>query len=223
MAWLRDMLSLNLYDSSVTDIADQIQKLSETKKTEVISICEKVLNRSEIAYRKNDTSRISIIQVLVASAPRSKHVIERLIANTYGRKAYEIQFTLFCILDELNNLPEGRELRSFVLDWVGNYLIRVKHDTAHAAWMAGDMLGHHWPLKQSLPILIKVTKEAKFVSGREAAVDGLGKALKRVGKSSRHHKQILTLLQQVSISDRSENLRQWTQYILGKSPLQRRG
>ena len=68
---------------------------------------------------------------------------------------------------------------------------------------------------------MKVSKEARFAAGREAAVDGLGKAMKRIDTSSADRSRILSVLQYISTSDKSGKVRRAGKYALGKSPRRR--
>ena len=217
MISVRDVLALDPYESSVDAISGTIRRLRKKEREHVLSICKKVVNNDKIGLRRNDAIRVAAIKVIVAAAPHSAKIIQRIIRNKSDRNAYELHFTLFCFLDQLRNIPNARQLSHLMLSHVRGYLQDVKYDTARAAWMGGDLLGEHWPLEESLPVLIQVAREAKYAVGREAAVEGLEKAFKRVDASSAHRRQILSLLRDVSVDDRSDKVRRAARYVLQKS------
>lgn len=221
MIWAFHILSIDPYESSLREINKSVMRLNQAKREKLLSTCWKVFNDERIGFRENDGLRIATIKLLVGAAPYSAHIIEKLLIDKANRNAYEIHFTLFCYLHELKNLPATKRVCSRVLSQIKSYLLQIERDTSRAAWMAGDLLGDHWLLKESLPVLLGVAKEAKYVAGREAAVDGLGKALKRVGASSVYRKQILSLLKHISNSDRSKKVRRAAKYALGKTPLRK--
>jgi hypothetical protein len=99
-----------------------------------------------------------------------------------------------------------------VLRLVEEYLCHVQRDTARAAWMAGDLLGEHWPLDQSLPSLRATAMKARYRAGREAALHGLSHALGRAAK--RDQWSILETLKHVAAFDRSRKVRNYATSIM---------
>ncbi len=96
--------------------------------------------------------------------------------------------------------------------------MNISNNTAHSAYMAGDLLGAHWNLKESLPILIDAAKHARFSTGRYWAVDGLGYAfLKRVKRESATWSRIRKTLAEIQHNDRGREVREMADKLLGKA------
>ena len=100
-----------------------------------------------------------------------------------------------------------------VLALVEAYLMSTNSAVASAAWMAGDLLGDHWDLRQSLPILTRLATQARYVAGRDAAIHGLSRALARARKASQW--AIVQVLKDVSRHDRSRRVRSHARGIVG--------
>jgi hypothetical protein len=79
--------------------------------------------------------------------------------------------------------------------------------------MAGDLLGDHWPLNESLPVLQRLATDARFVAGREGALHGLAHALDRAEKAQQW--QIVATLKLVAEKDRSAKVRRYASSIIG--------
>jgi hypothetical protein len=156
--------------------------------------------------------RVRAVKVLVALLPESWAIVQRWLRAGAEPRTHEVLFTLFCFLDDIPSEPRTKALRGTVLKLVEDFLIQVRKDPKLAAWMAGDLLGDHWELQESLPILFRVAKGARFVAGRKAALHGLAHALSRTKGSSRS--RIRRVLAEVQEADRSGTVRQESEFIL---------
>ena len=117
----------------------------------------------------------------------------------------EVHFSLFCYLDQVQHFAALRPARKAVLLLVKNYLMQAKGDDALACWMAADLLGEHWNLRESLSPLLAATKHAKHPAARIEAVGGLGKALAR--SSTSQQARIRRALTQLAGEDNSKSVR----------------
>jgi len=88
----------------------------------------------------------------------------------------------------------------------------VKSNAGNAAWMAGDLLGDHWPLEESLPVLLKSAKNSRFIAGRSSALHGIEEALRKIETSKK--KKILMLLKEIYKTDRSSKIKTYSKIIL---------
>mgnify|MGYP001613245091 CR=1 FL=1 len=86
-----------------------------------------------------------------------------------------------------------------------NYPMGRRSNAAQAAWMAGNLLGDHWNLRESLPLLIQIAESARGVTGREAAVHGLSKALARCTDAD--YARITAKLERMTKNDPSPKVR----------------
>jgi hypothetical protein len=174
---LSALLSLNPHLASFTDVAHRVETLTLLDRKRALSLGGRMLqNRTG---RTNESARVAAAKTLVALAPDSAGTIRRLLDRQAGRGSYEAHFSLFCFLDEVHGLPRAAALAREVPSLIERYLKRAKVETAHAAWMAGDLLGDHWPVRDGLPILRKMATQARFAAGRSGAIHGLGRICAR--------------------------------------------
>jgi len=88
---------------------------------------------------------------------------------------------------------------------IEDYLRRAKGNVAQATWMAADLLGDHWELSESLPLLEDIALSGKSISAREAAIHGLSKALGRATKPQ--YRRINSTLERLSFVELNAPLR----------------
>lgn len=159
-------------------------------------------------------TRILVARTVVALLPESLELVERLLANTKANPMIaELQFSLFVALEDVSAMSDGSTLVRRLAPVVEAYLLRVRRDTAQAAWMAGDLLGDHWPLDEPLPKLVGAAHEASYVAGRMGAIHGIAHALDRVGK--RQQWELVDALQKIAVGDRSRFVCSYARLALG--------
>ena len=155
---------------------------------------------------KNEQPRVLMARMLVALIPGSLSLIESYLHTTnVSKETAEMQFSIFVALSELPALPIDPQLLSNVTEIVREYLLRIDTHVSQAAWMAGDLLGDHWPLSLALPVLLDASKAADHVAGREGAIHGLSHALSRTSKPDQW--RIIQALKDIAASDRNESVR----------------
>ncbi|MBM3156839.1 MAG: hypothetical protein FJ004_06100 [Chloroflexi bacterium] len=199
------MLRLDLDKTYYKEIAPEIQRLNRSKRDRLLLLCERAF--SELDLRKDTRTRVAAAEVMVALVPDSADSIRRWINTRSGKYIYEVHFSLFCFMDLVLDLPRAEEFAAEIIALVEKYLMGLESDRASAGWMAGDLLGNHWNTEEALPILVKAAKEARFVAGRDAAVDGLGYILQSLQKSDPRRKSIISLLREIAANDRSKNVK----------------
>jgi len=207
-AWLRDALSGVAQPTTVNEIAQLTAKWSISKREHLAIECARSL-LSEAAHDEN--VRILLAKGIVALLPDSMTQVEQLL-NSKSREAAEAQFSLFAFLDDAAPRLKRAEDRKKVLRLVLDYLLGAKHNVAWAPWMAGDLLGDHWPFDESTPLLMEAAKHGRFVAGREAALHGISQALERVPKQLQW--ELVGTLKTVAVTDRSARLRRYAQALL---------
>lgn len=155
---------------------------------------------------ENEWSRVLIARMLVALVPSSLVLIEsQLHTVKVSDQQAELQFSIFVALSELPALRDDSQTLSLITDVLRRYLVEIETGAAQAAWMAGDLLGDHWPLNLALPVLIDTSKTAEHVAGREGAVHGLSHALARASKLDQW--KIVQVLKDVAGSDTNDSVR----------------
>lgn len=155
---------------------------------------------------KNEQSRVLVARLFVALLPASLFLIESHLQTTnVSEETAELQFSIFVALSELPTLFSGSDLLSKVTDIVRRYLFGIDTNASQAAWMAGDLLGDHWPVSLALPVLLDASKAADHVPGREGAIHGLSHALSRTSKPDQW--RIIQALKDVAASDRNDSVR----------------
>jgi hypothetical protein len=220
---LREVLSFDPDDLPLAEIHRRVRKLSQNKVSEALSICKRILNEKEIGLSRNQDIRICAIRVIVAAAPRSLPMIQELIRDRRGRRAYDIHFTLFLFLDDFaESVSNSVRARRQMLGYIRDYLQEIERENAAAAWKAGEGLGWHWPLEESLPVLIELVKHARYAAGREAAVEGLGYVLSHRHISANVAEEILSYLKTTVENDRSYQVKGAALFVLGFQKKRRR-
>lgn len=199
------LLLADPYKTDFEKVAAQVQCLNQSKRRRLLSLCERAFDESDL--RKDENTRVAAAKVMVALVPDSARAIRHWINTRSGKYIYEVHFSLFCFLDDVPRLPSGGAFATEIPSLIEQYLLDVKSKAARAAWMAGDLLGDHWQVTEALPVLMKVAKGARFVVGRDAAVDGLERLLHNLPNSDPARKSIIALLQDVYKGDRSQEVR----------------
>lgn len=166
------------------------------------------LKRTEL----REDSRVAIARSLVALLPASLGTIAEVLKSRGDAGAYELHFSLFCFLSDHPQVQADQRLRHQLLHHIERYLESVRAATGEAAWMAGDLLGDHWPLEEALPVLLSLARSARYVAGREGALHGLAHALARATKQGQW--EIMAGLKAVAAGDRSEAVRSYATQIM---------
>lgn len=182
-----------------------------TRRRLILRIEESLLKSPRWASERD---RVLLAKVVTALLPDSVQLLERLLLGRDNERFAEFQFSLFVALSDLPGVVKVERDVQQVLDLVELYLLGVRSGTAQAPWMAGDMLGDHWPLGAALPTLERVARRARFVAGREGAIHGLSHALTRASK--RQQWVIMQLLLDVSERDRSSRVRRYARSVMGR-------
>jgi hypothetical protein len=206
-------LALDPHVSTVPQIAERMRSLNSEHRSRALALCQQALY--DTAVRKHEAARVVAVKVLTASPSQTEGVIRRWLGRRSGRFVREVHFSLFCFLDELLNLPDGRKLARAVPSLVERYLLEATSSASHAAWMAGDLLGDHWQSGSGLAVLMRVARRGQHKAGRMGALHGLAHALDHVTGPTKD--RIRRLLRDVSRSDQSAEAR-----ALARSALERR-
>jgi hypothetical protein len=160
----------------------------------------------------DETHRVAMARTLVALLPKSLDLLADVLRGD-DRRSHELQFSLFCFLGDHPQVQSDQRLRHQVLRHVESYLHSVRAPTGQAAWMAGDLLGDHWPWKEAIPVLVSVAKTARYVAGREGALHGLSHALDRADTKAQW--EVMGTLRLVAETDRSKSVRSYATGIMG--------
>lgn len=200
---LSALLGVDPYLSSVETITNASKLVHKETRGQIISLCFVELSKPEI--RKLEVDRVSLVKALVALVPDSFPEIKTLVRDSASTGISEVHFTLFCFLDDIQYVPGGSAILDDVLQLLSEYLLWVRSETGHAPWMAGDLLGDHWSLHTSIPVLCQAARCARYVAGRIGAVHGISHALQRADRGQK--KTLMKLLGEISVSDRSARVR----------------
>jgi hypothetical protein len=210
---INGMFQRKLHTADLIAVRKDFFELDGTSKKKLLNRCGRMLSHNDFASVKNEAARVAIIKLVIAAFPDSSELINNLLRRHYVGRQYEVLFTLFCFSDRLLSFKNSQEICNQLLSFVRDFLLNVKNNTCHAAWMAGDLLGAHWRLQRALPVLFEAATHARYAAGREAAVDGLAKAFERTNDSGRR-KQIVQFIQDIHTTDRSHIVRLSAQLIL---------
>lgn len=204
---LENYFNYNLHLIPIDKIFNDVKKLPN--KDQLLKNCENLLADKTIV--NDESKRVAIIKVLVSLFPSSFEIIKKLLYAKNSKDEYEIHFTLFCFLNYLKEVNSNFTFKEELLLEINNYLKTIPKKTSAAAWMLGDMLGDHWELDESIPILIEAAKNAKYLAGRLGALHGLEHALenKPISKDS-----LMVTLKNISTKDKSAEVKKYASSIL---------
>lgn len=208
--------ALNLRTADVAQLAQRLAALSAFRRRRLMQLTSTTvlgMPRGVINKSRAENLRVALAKTTVALLPDSLDLMRQILANNRTGEFAELQFSLFVFLGDVNGLPGVGSVTETLLALVGGYLRTVKTAAAQAPWMAGDLLGDHWPLEESLPVLADAARFARYVPGRAGALHGLSHALARSDKRAQW--RIVEVLQNVARSDRSQHVRASALHVLG--------
>jgi hypothetical protein len=208
----RESLALDLKKASTISIAKTIGKLSRPARRRLLSKLDSLLRG---ASRKSETERVVAAKLLVSLLPDSLGHVERWLKRKKDRWNYEFHFSLFCYLDDSLALSLEPKVLSRIETLIVEYLQETKSGTAQAAWMAADLLGHHWPGRASLNGLMSTAMQGQHVEGRKAALSGLQRRLEEHSQGDRS--EIIETLQKVASKDANPRVRGKAERLLEKT------
>jgi hypothetical protein len=200
------------YVWDISRVRRHVQRLTDAQSTRLLRDCQKALASPAIA--KKDSLRVAAAKVVVALLPVSLPLIQAWLKRK-ERVAFEIQFSLFCFLDRVQYWKIEKTVQERILRMIHDYLMFTKTDTGQAAWMAGDLLGDHWRLSESLPVLLDVSKTAVDVCARKAALHGIREAFGRATRKER--RALKSALSEVVERDRDKSVRTSAQRVLSQT------
>lgn len=162
--------------------ANVLDGTSSAGRRRIVSRCRRALLDPQVV--RDVDARVALCRLLCAAAPECLPVLRELLRVGPGWWRYEVQFTLFCFLDQIPAIRRGAELASSVPGIVEAYLMEVQSESGRAAWMAAHMLANHWrPNAIGMGILFHVLESGRYVAGRLAALIALN-GLARVARKA---------------------------------------
>ncbi len=206
------LIAMDPYLVSVAQLRFDVEKLDSEHKRQLLLLCRSSL--ANPASRAVEEDRVSVVKVLVALLPDSLMEIESWLTEYTAEHSHEVHFSLFCYLDHVAEIPSLDSLRPQVARLVEDYLATIQSEESFAAWMAGDLLGDHWPTGEGLPILLRLATAGTNLAGRKGAIHGLAHLLDRVEAGSSEANRIISLLEQISITDWDHEVRKYTAFVL---------
>jgi len=206
-----------LYTSSLAAVRKAFFELDATRKKAVLNRCGRMLKSDSLACVGYEAIRVSTMKLVIAAFPDSSKIIDHLLRRRYAGRQSEILFTFFCFADGLLSVKGSEVFCQRILSFTRDFLLNVRNDAYHTAWMAGDLLGAHWRLQSALPVLMGLSQSGRYAAGRESAVDGLAKAFERT-QNARTKRELLKLVQDIHAKDKSRKVRLSAQLFLQHCP-----
>jgi len=176
----------------------------------LVADCTKLARSSRLLG--DEATRVGLAMLLVALLPESASTIERQLRHRSGTSAYGLQYTLFCFLEHVAGLSTEARAALDVAALAGDYLGDVPVESAHAVWMAGELLAEHPDLARAAEVLLGAAREARYVAGRLGALHGLGHLFDRVDAAERD--RIARVVGIVARHDRSVRVRTHARGVL---------
>ena len=195
--------SWGLEARDVAELAAFCKGLAPVVRRRLVWECRRHLLQLTLA--KDASRRVLIVKLLMALLPDSKATIKEWILEPPVSRPYEVQFTLFCYLDQAVTFAGGRHFAREVPKTLRTYLLDTRSSAGRAAWMAADLLGAHWELFAAMRVLIDVARRARHSAARIAAIHGIAELMER--KTARSVAELHELLLTLSRDDRSKQVR----------------
>lgn len=196
---------------SVPELRRYLERVGAVRRSAMVAQAKQVLKDRSLVARED--VRIAAVKTLVADLGRNLEFVRSLLKVCASHDSYEVQFTLFCWLDR-EDLPPDQRLKNQVLSVVVEYLLGVERETAHAAWMAGDLLGDHWRTQAAHNALQRIALQASHPAGRKGAIHGLEESCRWVSPSRRVG--VVRLLTRISHSDPRSSVRDYANSVLSR-------
>lgn len=192
------------YRTPVSELRAHIARRGDLVRRQLLAGIDRA--RRDDSTLVNEPSRILMARCLAALIPDSLEAIATALRTDHLTESIaELQFSIFVALSDIPVFITDTPTLEDLTHLLKEYLLRIDSDMAQAAWMAGDLLGDHWPLHMALPVLRDAVRRATNAAGREGAVHGLSHALGRVSKSDQW--SVMTLLQEVATTDPAPSVR----------------
>lgn len=190
--------------SDVPELARRLRSSSPFTRRRLTDELERFVLSPE--HLDDELSRIVASRVIAALLPESLGLVRTLLSASGDTLALgELRFSAFVALSDLAQDPQLQSFIPQVAPSVESFLLGASSDLGESAWMAGDMLGDHWPLTEGLPVLLRVAREARHSAGRLGAIHGLSHAL---GRATKHQQwEIVGVLKAVVAEADDESVR----------------
>jgi hypothetical protein len=169
--------------------------------------------------RRDERLRVSAAKILVASLPSTLEAINRLLKVRTGIDAYEVHFSLFLFLADVDTLKLKPTATQRVVELIVSYLQSARVGTASAAWMAGHALGAHLCDAHVAQLLVQLARNGKWAVGRSEAVRSLGEWMDETRTPV--SPEFTALLRDVSRRDPSDRVRANARVALRKGATRR--
>lgn len=199
-------------NSSLTNPVEEIAKhpAVASKDKNLVHDTLQALKTKQVA--NDDDARVAVVKVAIALLPVTS---QSLLALLHKRSQwhYEMHFTIFCFLDASARLAKARTFASRVPSIVERYLKSLRRDPADSAFMAAEMLGEHWDVKEAFRILSRVAKSPASAIGRKAAVGGLASIAARPEASKTVRQKANEIIEEVSRRDPNARVRAYARFF----------
>src|SRR5207249_4968415 len=96
---LSEVLGLDAYTVNFGKLATRITKLSRSARIRLLRLCDQGF-RDSVA-RQREATRVALAKTLIALLPDSFEVIKYWLSKRNELSVFEIHFSLFCYLDEV--------------------------------------------------------------------------------------------------------------------------
>lgn len=171
---IKQAIGIDCYSVRFSTLLAFVSKMDPESRLRNIALCEEIF--STYALRMNELARVGAAKLIVALLPNSLSTLRKWLEKNRPRSVYEIHFSIFCYLDEVQYFDNLKPFKDIILQLVTAYLMKSKGDQALAYWMAVDLVADHWNLRDSLMPLLAVAENAMFQTTRLAAIRALEKA-----------------------------------------------
>ncbi len=154
------------YKESFGSVLRWVRRGGPVREKRLLRWLETVITKT--GYTAEERNRILVSKLIVALLPRSKRVIKGILSARRRPYCRELQFSIFCYLDEVPLHDSLKKSEFSILDEVCRYLTTVRSDQALSVWMAEDLLSNHWKQDSVRRVLAKYHNAGVTPLGRRA-------------------------------------------------------
>lgn len=209
---LAGVIGMDVMSSPIQSLNMEIQRVSKRKARKLMAFCLQALDSRKLRARHRETDRIAVVKCLVGLLPDTEHRVRWLLSRPEADGWTEEQFTLFCYIEEAQEIEGVASLMEDVPRLVGTFLATVRTDRSRAGWMAAHLLGEHWPTIDAARILCDVAAKGRFAMGRWCSLSGI-ESLAKVTQPGPVVDIIRETVQRVVAGDRSGRVRRYARKI----------
>src|ERR1043166_648831 len=100
------LLNVDPNTASIASLSEMFGRLDPTSRKSLIAMTSSALQNERV--RKEERFRVLAVRLIVAFVPDTSDSVRRLLQDARDRSSYELHFSIFCFLDDLQHIPRAK-------------------------------------------------------------------------------------------------------------------